>query len=105
MTRERAQSDLTRPLSNMDLDAFFREDARRLGMSIADYEREYGVHLSGGPAENRVRYHEVTAGLMGQADLEGVAHNEREYTPERNRKRRRGYDPNGASIAPSDPSA
>jgi hypothetical protein len=88
-----------------DGDEFFRADAARLGMSISEYERAFGVHFTDGPAENRFRYHEVVAGLMGSEDIEGAASRERSHTPERNRKRRRGYDPNGAPQAPGDSGA
>lgn len=82
-------------------DDFFRADARARGMTVAEYEKAFGIQIAEGPAENRTKYHEVTAGLMGQDDLSRAATRERHYTPERNRKRRRGWSPDGVRVEPS----
>ena len=66
---------------------------------LAHYEREFGIMFDGGPAESRARYHETLAGLMGQDDLAAASIREKSYTPERNRKRRRGWNPDGAPSA------
>jgi hypothetical protein len=57
---------------------FFRADAKRLGISEAEYERRFGVILrSGGPAAQRIRRNEVLGGLMHEDDLGRTALGER----------------------------
>ena len=82
-------------------DEFFRQDAERLGMTLDEYEREFGIRFHNGPSERRQRYHERPAGLMTDTDLAEAGAMEVDYTPERNRKRRRGFHPDGASVAPT----
>lgn len=51
----------------------FREDARRLGIPIGEYERRFGIILDDpgivSPATQRIRRHEVPAGLLSPDDL------------------------------------
>lgn len=62
------------------IDAFFRADAARLGMTVAEYERAFGVRLDGGPAESRTRYHEgVSGGLMDEAGIASALAYERRH--------------------------
>jgi hypothetical protein len=84
---------------NDPADDFLRADAAARGMTITEYERAFGIMLADGPAENRTKYHELTAGALGQDDLSRAADRERRYTPERNRKRRRGYHPDGDALS------
>ena len=74
-------------LMNDPADDFFRQDAKLRGMTLAAYEREFGVMVKGGPAEERIAYNELRAGVMGDDDLATAAHFERNYI--RIEKRRR----------------
>jgi hypothetical protein len=85
-------------------DEWLRADAERQGLKPSEYERRYGIMFDGGPAENRAKYHESPGGIMDQGDLMRAAARERNHTPERNRKRRRGWSPDGAIVQPSDSS-
>lgn len=82
-------------------DDFFRQDAERLGMTLDEYEQAFGIRFHNGPSERRQRYHERPAGLLTDEDLAEAQEREARYTPDRNRKRRRGFHPDGASIGPT----
>lgn len=59
---------------------FFLEDARRQGMTIAEYERETGIILgelgARSAATQRIRRHELSSGLMSPDDLALARHQE-----------------------------
>lgn len=78
-------------------DDFFRQDAKARGMTLSEYERTFGVHLKGGPAEERIAYSELNAGSMGDSDLARAAHFERNYIRVEKRRRPRSIV---RSIAP-----
>jgi hypothetical protein len=73
----------------MDADDFFRQDAQRLGLSIEEYERKFSIQLAKGPAEGRIRYAEVSAGVMTEDELRLVHRRERRTNENRNHKRMR----------------
>lgn len=75
----------------MDADDFFRQDAKARGMTLPDYEREFGVHLTGGPATERIAYNELAAGVMTDDDLARASHLERNYVRVEKRRRPRSY--------------
>jgi hypothetical protein len=75
----------------VDTDDFFRQDAKARGMTLSDYEREFGVHIKGGPAEERIGYNELAAGLMTSDDLARASHFERNYVRKHKRRRPRSY--------------
>ena len=64
---------------------WFLEDAKRQGLSLAEYERRYGIILAEGarpsPAAQRIRRHEISGGLMRDGDIAAAAERE-----ERNRR-------------------
>lgn len=70
-------------------DAFFRADARRLGISTAEYEVRFGVQLTDGPAAQRADHHEVTAGLVGDSDFALAQRFERKRRAHHSRSGRR----------------
>lgn len=55
-------------------DEWLRADAERRGVSVSDYERDFGVMVSGGPAEQRVAYNEIGAGLLNSDSDISIAH-------------------------------
>lgn len=62
--------------------AWFIEDAKRLGLSLAEYERRFGVILYDqgpmlGPTAQRIRRNEVRGGGMNDSDFAIAAHNEK----------------------------
>lgn len=75
----------------MDADDFFRQDAEARGMTLSEYERTFGVHLTNGPASARIGYNELVAGTMGDDDLARAAHLERNYVRVEKRRRPRSY--------------
>lgn len=70
---------------------FFLADAETQGLSLAEYERKYGVILEGfrfpNPAEQRIRRHEVSGGVMDEADFEFARHKERRRAQTRRQSR------------------
>ena len=59
---------------------FFLADAKAQGLSIAEYERKYGVILEGPlppAAQHRIQRHESQGGLMNEADFARAAHKEK----------------------------
>jgi hypothetical protein len=58
-------------------DEWLRADAKRRGASLSDYEDEHHIMLDHGPAEQRAKYHEVTAGLVTDDDIRLVRRFER----------------------------
>lgn len=75
----------------MDAETFFRLDAQARGMTLSEYEREFGIQLKGGPAEERIQYNELVAGEMSDDDLARAAHFERNYVRKDRRRRARSY--------------
>jgi hypothetical protein len=75
----------------MDADAFFRQDAKARGMTLSDYEREFGVQVTGGPAQERTAYNELPAGVMGDDDVARALHYERNFVRKEKRRRARSY--------------
>ena len=83
-------------------DDFFRSDAKRLGMSVAAYERAFDLGIYQGPREERIEYNEVPVGLTDE-DFDIAASLERQVIEERLHKRRHGYKPRRSCAAsPSD---
>ncbi len=60
---------------------WFLEDAKRLGLTLSEYERRFGVILPPGkfsnPAEARINRHEVSGGSMTEADFALTTHKEK----------------------------
>lgn len=75
----------------MDADDFFRQDAKARGMTLSEYERDFGVHLSNGPAQDRVEYNELPAGVMSDDDFARASHFERHFVRVHKRRRPRSY--------------
>ena len=52
---------------------WFLEDAKRQGLSLAEYERRYDIILAEGarpsPAAQRIRRHEISGGLMRDGEI------------------------------------
>jgi len=80
-------------------DRFFREDARRLGLSMTEYEARFGIGIRNGPREERIEYNEVDAGMTDD-DFEAATLAERHTTPERLHKRRHGRTTTRRVLAP-----
>jgi hypothetical protein len=76
---------------------FLLADAKRLGLTPAEYEREFHVILHDGdrpsPAAQRIRRHEVLSGLMTEEDI-GIAY--------ANEKRRANARRRRAILPPND---
>jgi len=70
-------------------DAFFRADAKRMGISLTEYEHRFNVGIRKGPREGRLEYNEVPVGTTSE-DFDIAAFAERKTTPERLHKRRHG---------------
>lgn len=60
---------------------WFLEDAKAQGLSLAEYERRYGIVLPNGmfpnAAQQRINRHEVPAGLVNDEDYRFAAHKEK----------------------------
>ena len=59
--------------------AFFLADAEAQGLSLAEYERKYGIVLEmplPPPAAHRIQRHEISAGLMDDGDFARARHKE-----------------------------
>jgi hypothetical protein len=59
---------------------FFLADAKAQGLSLAEYERKYGVILEGPlppAAKHRIQRHETPGGLMNDGDFARAIHKER----------------------------
>lgn len=69
---------------------FLLEDAKRLGLTPAEYEQEYKVILHDGsrpsPAAQRNRRHEVLSGLMTEDDIGVATANEKRRATARRRR-------------------
>lgn len=88
------------PEISMDADDFFRQDAKARGMTLSEYEREFGVQITGGPAQERIAYNELPAGVMGDDDVARALHYERNYVRKDKRRRPRSYVRRSAVILP-----
>lgn len=68
---------------------WFLADAKAQGLSLAEYERKYGIVLEGfrfpNPAEQRIRRHEVSGGLMSDEDYRQAEHVEKRRAVARRR--------------------
>ena len=85
-------------------DSFFRSDARRLGVSLAEYERTFDLGVYQGPRESRIEYSEVPAGLTDE-DFSAAALRETIVIEERLHKQRHGYKRRATRSCASDLSA
>ena len=60
---------------------WFLADAKSQGLSIAEYERKYGIVLPDGrfanPAGARIRRHETPGGLMSEMDFARARHRQK----------------------------
>ena len=70
---------------------YFLEDAKRLGLTLSEYEQRFGVILPAGkflnPAEARIKRHEVSGGAMDDADFAIAQHNEKRRAKTRRESR------------------
>lgn len=65
---------------------FFLADAKAQGLSLAEYERKYGLVLEmklPPAAQHRVTRHEVPAGIMSEADFALARHKEKRRSIDR----------------------
>lgn len=70
------------------------DDAKRQGLTLSEYERQYGVILSldgdmplPSPAEQRIGRNELRAGLVSDDEIQTAAHFERNYVRDSGRRR------------------
>lgn len=63
------------------------QDARDQGLTLAEYERKYGIILPDGkfpnPAQARIRRNEVAGGLMADPEYVRAKHRSRRYAESR----------------------
>lgn len=65
---------------------WFLEDAEAQGLTLAEYERKYGIILEmrlPPPALHRIKRNEVPGGLMDDADLALIRHIEKRRSEDR----------------------
>ena len=70
---------------------WFLNDAKRLGLTLSEYEQRFGVILPAGrflnPAEARIKRHEVSGGGMTDSDFAIAQYNEKRRAKTRRESR------------------